>query len=149
MSALACKSHAEGRCCDVPIAHVEALWPQVKPFIVRVLDRDEVGRYRPVDVLRSILDGTTRLWVSWNPDEKAVEAAVVTEIIQFPRVKELRIWIVGGNNMRAWVYEMRDMIEAFARSEGCVVMVGGLRPGWLRIGGPGWVKTGISYEKVL
>ncbi len=125
------------------------LWPQVKPLIVRVLDLDRVGRYQPIDILNSLLAGTTRLWVSWNPDEKEVEAAVVTEIIQYPRAKEFRIWIVAGRNMRAWAYEGRDMVEAFARAQGCTVITGAFRRGWLRIGGEGWRETGVTLEKAL
>lgn len=135
--------------CDVPIPFIESIWPQVKPFVVRVLDRDPVGRYQPIDVLQSLLLGTTRLWVSWNEAEQRVEAAVVTEVIQFPRVKEMRIWIVGGDNMKAWVYEVRDMLEAFARDQECAVITGGMRRGWIKIGGPGWVETGTTFEKVL
>lgn len=119
----------------------------MKPFVARVLDRDPIRRYEPVDVLRSLLDGTTKLWISWNPDEKAVEAAIVTEIIQFPRIKEMRIWLVGGRNMKAWVYEARDLLEEYARDFDCAVISGAWRRGWLRIGGLGWHETGITFQK--
>jgi len=123
------------------------LWPQVKPFVERVLALDRIGRYEPVDILCSLLAGTTQLWISWNPDEKVVEAATITEIINYPRAKELRIWLVSGRNMRAWVFEMRDLLEEFARAHGCAAMTGAMREGWLRIGGAGWKKTGVTIEK--
>ncbi len=125
------------------------LWPQVKPLIARVLDLDRAGRYQPIDVLQYLLSGRTRLWVSWNPDEKEVEGIAVTEIVEFPRAKECRIWLVAGRNMRAWAYEGRDMVEAFARAQGCTVMTGAFRRGWLRIGGEGWREAGVALEKVL
>lgn len=125
------------------------IWPHARPFIAAALTRDGGGRYEPADILAALLRGVVRLWISWNDTSKRVEAAVVTEIIDYPRLRELRLWLVGGGNLAAWGRPMRDLLEEFARNQGCHVVTGGLRKGWLRIGGPGWRQTGITFEKRL
>lgn len=129
----------------MPRDHLHFIWPQARPFIGRALARDAAGRYELVDILDLLLAGKGKLWVSW--DGKVVEAAIVTETVDYPRLRELRIWLVGGRNMKAWVVEARDMIEEYARAEGCAIVSGGMRRGWIRIGGPGWHETGVAFEK--
>lgn len=93
-----------------------------------------------------------RLWVAWNTEEKAVEAAIVTEIKQYPRLRELHIWLIGGRNMNVWAKEGLELVEAYARAEGCTLATGALRRGWARVGAQatgGWRETGVSLEKRL
>lgn len=135
--------------CCVPIEHMHGLWPLVRPFIVRALDRDKVGRYLPDDVLSGLLGATLRLWISWNDEKAEVEAAGVTEIINYPRARELRLWLASGDNMQAWGKPLADLLEQYARDMKCDVMVGGDRRGWIRVAGPGWEQTGYTFEKRL
>lgn len=134
--------------CDVPIPHLRLVWPLACPHLMRALDREGSGRYLPEDILRALLDAKARLWVAWNVRESTIDAAVVTETIDFPRKRELRIWLVGGRNMRGWVKAAEEMIEAFARAEGCAFLTGSMRRGWLRVG-TGFRETGITFEKAL
>jgi hypothetical protein len=90
-----------------------------------------------------------QLWVAWDDDARRVDAAIVTEIINYPRLSECRIWLVGGRRMKTWVDAAHAEIEAFARQHGCAFLTGGMRRGWLRIGGAAWRETGISIEKDL
>jgi hypothetical protein len=139
---------APQRFCDVPREHLAALWPHVLPHVVRVLEREGSGRFLPEDILALLFDAKARLWVSWNPDERAIEAAVITETVDYPRARALRIWLVAGRNMRAWVREAEAMIEAFARAQGCAFIEGAMRRGWLRVG-HGYKETGLTFEKRL
>lgn len=125
------------------------IWPQARPFIVAALVFDPVHRYEIQDVLGELLNAKLRLWISWDDEKKEVEAAGVTEIVQYPRARELRIWLVGGRNMRRWGRPFAELLEQFARDMGCAVMTGGLRRGWIRVAGPGWKQTGVFFEKVL
>jgi hypothetical protein len=133
--------------CDVPVEHVAALWPHVRPHIARCLDREGSGRFAPGDILQLLLESRARLWVSWDETEKTAEAAVVTEIFNYPAVKECRIWLIGGRNMRAWVKQGQAMIEAFALANGCHFVTGAMRKGWIRVGGEGWHQSGVMFEK--
>lgn len=99
--------------------------------------------------MKILLDDRAKLWVAWNPDTKTCDAAVVTEIIQYPQKREFRLWLVGGRDMKAWATEGRLMVEAYARANGCELAAGAMRKGWVRVAGDGWKVTGCMLEKVL
>ena len=107
------------------------------------------GRFEASDVLALLLAGKARLWISWDADEKRVEAAIITEIIEYPRLRELRIWLVGGRDRKAWFDEAETMIAQFARESSCTVMASGGRRGWLRVIGSEWRETGPTWERRL
>lgn len=125
------------------------MWPHVRDHIKRALDREGSGRYEPSDILIALMQEKAKLWVVWNSETKTADAAVVTELVQYPRARDLRIQIVGGRDMKAWVFDARDTLEEYARSLGCRFISGSMRKGWIRIGGPGWRETGASFDKVL
>ena len=131
----------------MPIEHVGALWPHVRGYLADALARDRAGRYLPADVLHEILHGRVKLWIEWNNETGQVDAAVITEIINYPQLRELRIWLVGGRNMTTWAKPALAMVEDFARAEGCRLVSGGLRKGWARIGG--YRISGVTLEKRL
>lgn len=135
------------RVCDVPVAHLPAIWPSVEHFVAQALALDECKRFLPVDVYQLLLAGKGRLWVSWDRRAKEFEAAGVTEIIQYPRCRECRVWLLSGKNMRAWEREMREMVEAHARAEGCSHLSTSGRIGWTKIAG--FKKVGFDLIKVL
>lgn len=132
----------------MPIWHVPYVWAEAAPLIEKALHRENSGRYAADDVLKEILAGNARLWIAWNPGDKAIDAAIVTKIVAYPRQRDLWIWLVGGRNLRGWVKEGREMVEAYARAEGCTMSVGGMRRGWLRVS-DGYKETGVILEKRL
>jgi hypothetical protein len=135
------------RVAAVNAAHIVMLWPEVRPFIEDALRRDGSDRYLPDDVLLLLIEGKAALWIAWRGRE--IDAAIITQILQYPRCKDCRIWLIGGRNLRGWAYKARDAIEQFARFNGCRYVSGGLRRGWLRIGGSGWQEAGVNIEKRL
>lgn len=142
-------SVAAPRVCDVPIGHLHFIWPQARQFVVAANDRAGGGRYLPSDIFALLLAGKARLWVSWDASRRRVEAAIITQIIEFPRLKELHIWLVGGEHRGQWFDEAEAMIEAFARAEGCSKIASSGRLGWLRVIGPDWHQTGATWEREL
>lgn len=125
------------------------MWPHVRGHIGRALKREGSGRYELSDVLTGLLQEKAKLWVAWNSETKTADAAIVTELVDYPRARELRIQIVGGRNMKAWIEEAKDTLEQYARAQGCRFMCGSLRRGWIRIGGDGWHETGCTFQKGL
>lgn len=123
------------RVCDVPIGYLPMIWPRVEHFIADALVIDECGRYLPIDIYQEAASGRLRLWVSWDRDAQEFDAAGVTEIIQFPRCRECRVWLLAGKGMHAWWREMCEMVEAYARFERCSHLAAHGRPGWERISG--------------
>ena len=72
---------------------------------------------------------------------------MVTQIIDYPRLRECRVWLIGGRNMKAWLREFESKVEAYAKSEGCRLMSGGGRRGWCRAAG--YSEDGINLTKEL
>jgi hypothetical protein len=122
---------AESAICQPPPEHAVLLWPQVEPLLRPALATTE-GCYEPVDILAAILKGQMQLWISWND---GVEAAMVTEIIAYPRRRGCRVFLIGGRNLKRWSEKFSAAVEAYARAQGCSFMEGGARLGWVRVGG--------------
>ena len=136
------------RCCDVPIDHIPYVWPKIEPFLAKSLKFDDCARYQAVDVFELLLQGgSRRLWIAFDTERQEFDGAAVTEIIQSPRCRECRAWLVGGKNLRLWQDEMRAMIEAYAQAEGCQFVTGSGRRGWTRM--PGYESAGILFQKAL
>lgn len=77
------------------------------------------------DVERMVADGEAQLWLG----EKS---SAVTEIVAFPRVKVLHLWLCGGD-LREITEVMLPKAEAFAREQGCNRLTTAGRIGWDRV----------------
>lgn len=77
------------------------------------------------DVLTMIHDRRAELWCGAG-------SAVVTELVDYPQLKALRVWLVAGD-----INEIRSMepkVTEFARQHGAKRLeIGGGRPGWERV----------------
>ena len=139
------------RVCDVPIAHIHFIWPKVRTYLDNALKRAGGGRFEIYHILPLLLDGKARLWVSFDRENDKIDGAVVTETIQYPCLKECRVWLVGGENLNAWFDEAAQMIEDFAKADGCACVVSGGRKGWIPlVTKRGYVPVGAPpFEKSL
>ena len=72
-----------------------------------------------------VANGDAQLW-------QGQRSAAVTEIIQFPRLKSLHLWLCGGD-LREIVDDMLPQAEAFAKKEGCSRLTTAGRIGWDRV----------------
>ncbi|OWJ67448.1 hypothetical protein BWR60_09590 [Inquilinus limosus] len=81
------------------------------------------GTHWPADVLDCLATGSSQLWLG----EKS---ALVTEILNYPRVKACVIWLAGGDLEE--VVEIQRHIATGAKARGCTRLEVRGRPGWLR-----------------
>lgn len=77
------------------------------------------------DVEGMVERGEAQLWLGDN-------SAAVTEIVRYPRLKNLHLWLCGGD-MDEIVYVMLPKAEAFAIAEGCARLTTGGRKGWDKV----------------
>lgn len=100
----------------------EREFERVWPFLAPALERTG-GTHGRNDVRCEIEAGSMQLW----PGERA---AMVTEIVAYPRLKACRVFLAGGalDELRT----METAITAWARELGCdrIELLG--RPGWER-----------------
>ncbi|WP_207483121.1 hypothetical protein [Arenibaculum pallidiluteum] len=97
-------------------------WERCGPWLAAALEHAG-GTHALDDVCARVLAGRAQFW-------PAPDAALVTEIVAYDRLRACRVWLGGGALER-----LRDMVrsvEAWATAQGCarVEILG--RPGWER-----------------
>lgn len=101
-----------------------AAWVRCSPYIEAALAHAG-GTHDIEDVRAGIEAGDFHLWAGQR-------CAVVTEIIDAPRLKTLNFWLLGGD-LRELLH-MRPVIEHWAREHGCGrVIGGGVHGAWARV----------------
>ncbi len=120
---LSCSTHL------VPPDEVNRIWDFVEPFLGMMTPYTE-GELLPEDFYESLTNGGMQLWVAVTENE--VVAAMVTQVIPYPRKNVLRIICIGGQHMDKWL-RFFPRVEDFALYAGCSSMECWGRKGWLRI----------------
>lgn len=99
------------------------------------------GTHNEDDVFTLCLAGRMQLWTEG-------ESAVVTEIVQFPRMKALTVFLASGKLEEVSV--LMPQVEAFALKNGCTRLNGILaRKGWERFMGTTSHSIGNAVYKEL
>lgn len=114
-----------------PLDELALRWFVIGPLLELATSR--TGCYEPIDLLHLAMAGRIGIWVCET--DAGIEAAVATEVKQYPRRRVLEIMFTGGRNMAAWLRPLVRAIDQHARETGCshVATVG--RPGWIRAWG--------------
>ena len=105
------------------------VWPHVAGLLHRATAR--TGCYEPIDVLKLAMEGQLGIWLC--EVDGVIEAAIATEIKQYPRRRVLEILFAGGGGMKHWRHAMVETLDAHARQTGCSHVAGIGRPGWARV----------------
>lgn len=101
----------------------EAEWARCAPWIEGALAYAG-GTHLIEDVREMVLAGDAQFW----PGERA---AIVSEVLVYPRLKNLHLWLVGGDLKE--LLRMRLVLEAWGAARGCVKVTTAGRPGWRRV----------------
>lgn len=125
---------------------VESVWEKIDPFVVKALKK-WIPAWRPIDIMNYVKEGTMQLWIAYSEEEKKVYGVCMTQVDSYPLMKMLRIFLVGGTDLKKW----RDMwvmeAEKMARANDCKVMQASGRRGWLHI--PGAFESAVVINKIL
>jgi hypothetical protein len=114
-----------------PLDELAERWLVVGPLLARATVR--TGCYEPIDLLHLAMTGRVGIWVC--EVDGGIEAAVATEVKQYPRRRVLEIMFTGGHNMAAWIKPLVEAIDRHAREAGCSHVATCGRPGWIRAWG--------------
>ena len=117
--------------CKVALVEAEDIdmvWDDVVPLIEKALRHAE-GELIPEDIKKHLDSANLRLWVAL--EDRDVIAAMVTEIIQYPRKKIVRVITLAGKNMGLW-YDFLPMLEGYAIRHGCSSLEAWSRKGMAR-----------------
>ena len=124
-------SSTQPRNCRVALVNsedIELVWDEVIPLVEKALSHAE-GELIPSDIRKHLDTGDLRLWVAL--EDKDIIASMVTEIIQYPRKKIVRVITVAGKDMSMW-YEFLPMLEGYAVRNGCSSLEAWTRKGMTR-----------------
>jgi len=117
--------------CKVALVEAEDIdmvWGDVVPLIEKALLHAE-GELMPEDIKKHLDSADLRLWVALK--DKDVIASMVTEIIQYPRKKIVRVITLAGKDMSLW-YDFLPMLEGYAIRNGCSSLEAWTRKGMTR-----------------
>lgn len=120
--------------------HKEVVSPYISSFVERAN-----GRYDINDVFVNIKKGYWGLWVVHN--DLVIQAALLTQFIQYPKLKELQIIMCVGERHKDWYFLVNKM-EEYAQASGCKKITAVTRLGWEKIM-RGYKKTHVYLERDL
>lgn len=98
----------------IPAEELAGVWWQVYPLIYGAAERSG-GRYEAADIKKAIESLDMQLWIIRAGD--SVEAVAVTEIIQYPRRKLVKVNIGAGKNYKEWIPLLAE-IEEWGKENG-------------------------------
>lgn len=116
----------------VPDYAVEGAWPCVAPFIERYLAKSKEHRWGAMDILDMLLERDMQLWIVH--DDVDVKTVVLTQVHNFPRVRECCIFMVSGELQDDW-RETVDELVVWAAGQGCHYVSAMARKGFAKVVG--------------
>jgi len=128
----------------VPPHEVQAHWPLAETLVRKALSRQT--DYEEVAVYRSLITGERRMWLVHKPPHNVV-AVLITSFALYPLSKVCVVFALGGNDMDEWLHFLPDLVEPWAKAQGCSHMELKGRDGWERV--LGWRKEAVVLRKEL
>lgn len=108
---------------DTMLEEMRGEFARCAPWLQAALDAGG-NTHTLEDVWRSVREGRMQFW----PAERA---AAVTEIVVYPRLKTLHIFLAGGDMDQ--IVDMDASATEFARLNGCAKVTIAGRKGWARV----------------
>lgn len=132
----------------VPYEYASAVWPHVEKFLRPAAKLQGVFR---VEDIKEMLDRRDiALWVMIDDTNGMPVAAATTRLIEYPTRRAMAIDWVGGKRMKEWLPQLSDLMDKYAKDNGCEHIEGMGRHGWLRaLAGYGYRKWYPMYRKEL
>ena len=121
---------------------IDSVWPSVEGLITEALSTSYTTPAKMHELLNA---NAAQLWLAKNGTE--IDAVCITQVAVHDLGKTCGIWVCVGTNRAAW-QDYMTVIEAWAKSNGCIGMMHTARLGWQRILKPmGYAPTHIVLEK--
>jgi hypothetical protein len=114
----------------VPVEALGYFWPVVGPLLQKAID-EMSGELDLDDVYSRVQSTHMQLLIAVDADR--VLAAFVTEVVNYPKRKALRLVLGGGSASRRWRVQLRDILHAGARAVGASMLELYGRKGWMKI----------------
>lgn len=128
--------------------NVEGLWHLVAGFLQIAVDK-AYGELTLADAKAACLSGDMQLWVVFT-QEAAFLGAAVTQVVEYPQLRAMRIVLLGGKKFDEWKALLDATLAEAARKIGCNRMEAFGRTGFVRsLQGVGYVKLYTAIGRSL
>ena len=109
----------------------ERIWSHINDYMEGAA-RYTHGRFTCEDIKQGLINNNLQqLWIAYE-DDKAY-GAVITEILEYPRMKTLIMHFTGGIELPKWKDDMLALLRRFAKDHGCKTIESFGRTGWKRV----------------
>lgn len=115
----------------VPVEYIETVWPQIEEFMEGAA-KYTYGRFNVEDIKEGLYTKPQQLWIAFTDDE-VIKGAVVTQILMYPRMNSLVMHFTGGVDLKEWKPSMLELLQRFAKENGCDVIESYGREGWAKV----------------
>jgi hypothetical protein len=115
----------------VPLDYLEDVWPQIEEYMEGAA-KYTYGRFNVDDIKVGVKTKPQQLWVAFD-DDNFIKGAVVTEILVYPRLRSLVMHFTGGVDLKEWKPSMLELLQRFAKENGCDVIESYGREGWSKV----------------
>jgi len=115
---------------QIPPSEIPKLWTGIKDWLEKAVWHGN-GELLTEDLYAFCLQSRMQLWISVNNDYVPC-GACVTEVIDYPRKRVIRIIALGGKDFRILMETGSQALEQWAKKIGAsaIEVIG--RKGWLR-----------------
>jgi hypothetical protein len=110
--------------------YIELVWPKIETYIKGAADYT-YNRFTADDIKKGLINRPQQLWIAY--DEGEIYGAVVTEVFSYPLMKALIMHFTGGKKLMRWKKPMLELLQRFARDQGCSIIESYGRPGWEKV----------------
>lgn len=129
----------------VPSDYIDEVWPKIEVYMQGAADYT-FGRFEVEDIYERLKSNEQQLWIAFD-DANVIHGAVVTEVFVYPRMTTLIMHFTGGVNLPKWKQPMLELLQRFAKENGCKVIESYGREGWGKIfKDDGFTKRFMFYE---
>lgn len=116
---------------NVPARDVRAWRDTVRSDIQRA-EKYLGGRSDADDILDLCENDYMLLWIVVDLDDN-YQAAIVTQVQDYPKLRCLTLVACGGTNMKKWLSIANVIIRDYAKKKGCTIWEIWARPAWIRV----------------
>ena len=101
----------------VPHDMVDDFWSESLPWIESALKHGH-GEFEADDIHDALVNKDMQLWVIYEKPKNNIVLVVVTQILDYPRMKVCRIVVLGGESHLLWETKL-FILEEWAKEQGC------------------------------
>jgi hypothetical protein len=106
------------------------VWNQISNYMEGAA-KYTYGRFDVEDIKDGLYKNNWQLWIAF--DSNKIYGAVITEVMEYPRLNALVLHFTGGVRLKLWKDDMLALLRRFASDRGCKTIESHGRAGWKKV----------------